>query len=75
MAAEAEAGAEVGVVSGSEKLYSLGEAASEVGKPYHWVHRWARRKGLGVKVGWGVVMSRGEVEVLRELATRGGSLV
>lgn len=46
-------------------MISVGEAAEKLGVKYTWVSRWVKKKGLGQKCGWGVVLSEDDLEVLR----------
>ncbi len=46
-------------------MISVGEAAEKLGVKYNWVHRWVKKKGLGQKCGWGVVLSADDLKVLK----------
>lgn len=46
-------------------MISVGEAAAQLGESYHWVSRWVKKKGLGQKVGWGVVLLESDMAILK----------
>lgn len=47
-------------------MHSIGQAAEKLGVSYHWAHRQVKRRGLGRKVGWGVVLSDSDLVELRK---------
>ena len=51
-------------------LISIGDAASRLGRKYHWVHRWVKSRGLGQKVGWGIVLTEDDLKVLETCGKR-----
>lgn len=51
-------------------LISIGEAANRLDRKYHWVHRWVKTRGLGKKVGWGIVLTEDDLRVLKECGKR-----
>ncbi len=46
-------------------MISVGEAANQLGVKYNWVSRWIKKKNLGQKCGWGIVLNERDLEVLK----------
>ena len=55
---------EAGVAAASGELLTTTQAAGKLGLTRAFVYKLARRRGLGVKVGKALMLSRGEVEAL-----------
>jgi len=54
-------------------MISVGEAATQLGESYHWVSRWVKKKNLGQKCGWGVVLSEDDVKTLKTCGRLGNN--
>lgn len=54
------------------QLYSIGQAAEQLGVKYQWAHRWVRLLRLGRKVGWGVVLDESDLTELERKRDENG---
>jgi len=52
-------------------MISVTELSQELGIPYKRLNRWIHEFGLGTKVGWALILTEDEVEMLKQkLAAR-----
>ena len=53
-------------------MYSIKEAAQEVGRPYSWVRYIVATRGLGQRIGdWAIVLTSADVERIRKESSNG----
>ena len=48
-------------------MYSVSEVAGMLGVPDKRLYRWIREEGVGTKVGFAVILSDSDIEVLKRL--------
>ena len=53
-------------------MFSVGEAASLLGKSHQWVRYVIGTRDLGRKVGWAIVLSSGDIEKLKQVRDKNG---